>query len=140
MAKATVRQSAAVAAAPAETPAASVVSAANESVTVTTPAGRVLVVSRLNALKRMRLFKILGDDARNQMYLGTAATACAVTSIDGAPVSFPASQLEVEALVGRLDDDGITAASEALAKIERIEVDGEGNITRDGKVLRAAKN
>lgn len=121
-------------------PSAEIVNAANKTFTKVSEAGSVIVVRKLGPLQRMRLAEIIGAAAaQNPMYLGTATSAASVVSIDGDPVPFPASKRELEATVQRLDDDGIEAASAALAKLLKIEVDDEGNVFADG-VLVKAKN
>jgi hypothetical protein len=82
--------------------------------------GRVLQVKRLTALDRLRLFKAVGPAlAQNASYLGMAALAASVVDIDGVPVPAPVSEAQVEALVGRLGENGIAAAADAWADARR---------------------
>ena len=86
------------------------------------PAGRVLSLRRLGAVDRLRLFKAIGAElAENPPYLGMAMLAVSVTAIDSVPVPSPASEAQLEALVHRLGDGGITAIAAAL---DRADADG----------------
>jgi hypothetical protein len=74
--------------------------------------GRELVLRRMNALDRLRLFKAVGPQlAQNAPYLGMAMLAASVCAIDGVPVPPPVTEGQVEALVSRLGDVGIAAVA-----------------------------
>ncbi len=90
---------------------------------VTDADGRRIILRRLNALDRLRLFKAAGPVlAQNQPWLGMAALAWCVTAIDGVPVPVPGNEAQIEALVGRLGDTGIEAVATALdAETDRTE-------------------
>lgn len=75
--------------------------------------GRVLTVKRLSAIEKMKLFKALGETTSDR-YTGFAVLAVSVRDIDGSPVAFPTSTLTIEALVQRLDDEGLAAAGAGL--------------------------
>lgn len=68
--------------------------------------GRVLRVKWLSPLERMRLVRLLGKDASNEVYLGYATLASSCTHIDDDDVSFSTIR-ELEALVDRLGDEGL---------------------------------
>lgn len=77
--------------------------------------GRRLSLRALTMLDRLRLFKALGAElAMNDAYLGVASLAASVTSVDGVPLLFPASEAAVENAVERLGEDGIEAVALAL--------------------------
>jgi hypothetical protein len=83
--------------------------------TVKDSAGRTIKVKRLSALDRVRLFRAMGaTDSENRMLQSYAATAAAVTEIDGAAVIFPMSSLQLDATIARLDEHGLSAAIEGL--------------------------
>lgn len=85
--------------------------------TVTDALGRTITLRRLSTLNKMRLFEIIGPaNADNGPYLGYATIACHVAAIDGDPVHFPSSKLQLEAIVSRLDDGGIAAVSAGIAE------------------------
>ena len=77
--------------------------------------GRTLKVKRLSALDRLRLFTACGaENSDNRQYMSYAGAAAAVTEVDGIPVPFPATELQVSALVARLDEEGLAAVIGAL--------------------------
>lgn len=79
--------------------------------------GRRFTLRRLTALDKLRLFEAAGADlARNDRWLGMAALAASVTGIDGVPVPPPGSKAAIEALVGRLGDEGLAAIAAASAE------------------------
>ena len=78
--------------------------------------GRLLEVRRMTALDRLRLFKAVGPSlAHNAPYLGMAMLASSVTSIDDVPVPPPTTEVQLEALIAKLGDAGISAAASALS-------------------------
>jgi hypothetical protein len=85
---------------------------------VTDSRGRVLVVRKMNALDRLRVFELIGaENASNEPYLGYANLAYSVESIDGGPLPVPRTKLALEGAVQKLDDDGLAAVAQAFLKI-----------------------
>lgn len=80
-------------------------------------AGRRLKIKRLSALDRVRLFRAAGANSENRMLMAYASAAASVVEIDSLPVAFPASQVALDALIGRLDEHGLEAAVEELAAL-----------------------
>jgi hypothetical protein len=79
---------------------------------------RVIVVRKLKSLDRMKVFELIGaDNAVNEPYLGYAVLAYAVSSIDGQPQAIARTKLALEAMVQKLDDDGLAAVGEAFKKL-----------------------
>ena len=77
--------------------------------------GRTIKVRKLSALDRVKLFRALGaTDSENRMLGSYAATAAAVVELEGAPVPFPLTSLQLDALIGRLDEHGLEAAVLAM--------------------------
>ncbi len=98
-----------------EGPSARLVAEAEQKVVIRDGRGRELVLRRLNALEKLRLFKAAGPKlAENEPWLGMAALACSVAAIDGVPVPLPAGEGQIESLVERLGDDGLEAVARAL--------------------------
>jgi hypothetical protein len=88
-------------------------------------AGRLLKVKRLSALDRVRLFRAMGaTDSENRMLGSYANTAAAVTEIDGSPVPFPSTSLQLDALIQRLDEHGLEAVVLALLALTPKAEDG----------------
>jgi hypothetical protein len=97
-------------------PTAQIINAAMAPLVVRDADGRELVLRRLTALDRLRLFKAIGPIlSQNNLYLGMATLAASVTSIDTIPVPAPANEGQIEALVARLGDVGIAAVAAAFA-------------------------
>lgn len=92
-----------------------VITQATSTLTVTDADGRRITVRRLTALGKLRLFKAAGPTlSHNQYWLGMATLACSVQAIDDVPIPMPANELQIESLVGRLGDVGITAIAIAF--------------------------
>jgi hypothetical protein len=99
-----------------ETPSEAVIKAANATVTVKDERGREITVRRLKTLDRMRLLEMVGaENSLNDRYLGYATLAHCVVGIDGDPIPVCNSKVALEAVVQRLDDDGINAVASAVA-------------------------
>ena len=95
-----------------ETPSDEAVKAANQLAHVTDARGRRLGLKRINALDRLHLFECVGAvNAQNEPYMGYAALAYSVREIDGEAVAKPTKLMHLEALVQRLDDDGLNAVA-----------------------------
>lgn len=71
--------------------------------------GRVFTLRKPGALAQFRLVEALGDTASNQTYMGMVLPLIYLAKIDGEDVLPPISKREVEALIQRLDDEGIAA-------------------------------
>jgi hypothetical protein len=98
-----------------ETPSQSIVKAANQPATLIDARGRSIGFKKMGPLDRLRLFEVIGaENSKNEQYAGYAALAFLVTSIDGEPVARPSNKIQLEALVQRLDDDGMNAIAEHL--------------------------
>lgn len=77
--------------------------------------GRRLSLRSLNALDKLRLFKAAGSElAQNPPWLGMAILASSVVAVDDIPVPPPATEQQIESLVSRLGDAGLSAVSDAL--------------------------
>ena len=98
-------------------PSARVIALAQAAPCVTDAQGRRLQLRKLTALDKLRLFKAAGPAlSQNTSWLGMAVLAASVLAIDDVPVPTPASEQQIEALVGRLGDAGIAAIGAALAE------------------------
>ncbi len=85
--------------------------------------GRLLTVRPPHAQDRLRLIKAVGPElGQNQLYLGMALVACSVISIDRVPVPTPTNEHQIENLVGRLGDAGMSAAT---GVVDRAPTDAE---------------
>jgi hypothetical protein len=99
-----------------ETPSASIVKAAAQFASVQDSNGRTLKLRKITPLERMRLFEVVGsENVKNEAYFGYAILAAHVCEIDGDPVPSVTSKAALEAVVQRLGDEGLVAASKGVA-------------------------
>ena len=100
----------------APTPTQQVVEDANRVEYTTDALGRTLGVTRLNAKLRRRVVKALSpSQGEKSQYLFMAMISCACVSIDGTPVPFPTSELQIDALIDRLEQEGMDAIGLCIA-------------------------
>lgn len=90
-------------------PSEQIVQAANAEVNVTDERGRVIILKKPGVLTQFRLIEALGETSKNEVYMGMVLPLIFVKSIDGDAIFQPTSKREVEALIQRLDEDGIAA-------------------------------
>ena len=96
-------------------PSATIISAAVAAPTIIDGSGRRLTLRRMTSLDKLRLFKAAGPIlAQNQLWLGMAMLACSVAEIDNVPIPPPTNEQQIESMVGRLGDLGISAVAAAL--------------------------
>jgi hypothetical protein len=83
--------------------------------------GRRLLIRRQTALDTLRLFKAAGPVlSQNEPWLAMASLANSVQEIDGVPVPTPTSEAQIEALVERLGEDGLTAVAISVDEGEHV--------------------
>ena len=93
-----------------ETPTEQVIAKANEETVVTDATGRVIKLKKPGVLAQYRLVEVVGAEAaKNEVYMGMILPLIFVSEIDGKPLQSPRSKNEVDALIQRLDEDGISA-------------------------------
>lgn len=114
------------------TPSEAIISAALATDSITDDEGRRLTIKRLTALDRLRLFKAAGPLlSQNPPWLGMALIASSVTAIDDVPVPPPVNETQIEAMIGRLGDAGISAVAQILQQSSRTatadQLDSAGN-------------
>ncbi len=98
-----------------DTPSESIIKAAQQPSDTTDSKGRVIGIKKMGALDRLKMFEVIGaDNAKNEPYLGYAALAFHVCSIDGDPVMRPANKIQLEGLINRLGDEGLEAVGQSL--------------------------
>lgn len=83
-------------------------------ITVTAANGKVIGIKRPHVLAQYKLVDAIGDSAENRVYLNMCIPLMWVASIDGNPVPQPTSKLQIEGLISRLDEDGISAVSKGI--------------------------
>lgn len=110
-----------------KSPSQQIVEEANRIVYVTDARGRNLGVRRITTPLRRRIFKALSaESAEKRQYLGMVFVAASCCSIDGEEVRLPNSELQFDALIDRLDDDGAEAVADAIRENFQVEEEGAG--------------
>ncbi|WP_118181302.1 hypothetical protein [Paraburkholderia phosphatilytica] len=97
-------------------PSAALVAEAAKEVTVKAANGLTITLKKPGILSQFRLVKILGDAAKNNVYVSMVIPITFVTSIDGQAVRYPNTEREIEATIQRLDEEGVTAVMEAVGE------------------------
>ena len=97
-----------------DSPTAQALAKAAASVTVTDALGRTITLKRPGVLAQYRLIEALGDTAKNEVYVGMALPLIYVSAIDGELTVQIARKSEVEALIQRLGEEGISAVMDAV--------------------------
>ena len=83
----------------------------------TDSAGRVIGVKRLNFLEIHKITGLVGAvNAQNERYYNEALACASVCEIDGDLVMIPRTELQMDALMLRLDTHGVGAALTALSR------------------------
>lgn len=84
--------------------------------------GKLITLAKPGALAQFRLVKLMGQTAQNTAYMQMILPLIYVIEIDDAngegpqAVPFPASEREVEALIMRLDEEGVTSVAMGVQK------------------------
>lgn len=95
------------------TPSEQLVKSAQAEVTVTDGRGRVITLRKPGVLAQFRLVEAMGESASNSVYMSMILPLVYVASIDGDVVR-TGSKREIEALIQRLDEDGVTTVMEKV--------------------------
>lgn len=92
------------------TPSEELVRQAIQEETVTDARGRKITLRKPGVLAQFKIVEAVGPEtAANQTYMQMVNPLIYVGAIDGDDVFLPATKREVEALIQRLDDDGLAA-------------------------------
>lgn len=93
-----------------ETPSAAVVKNANTEHTVVDSRGRSITLKKPGVLAQFKIVEILGGEtASNTVFMGMVFPTLYVSAIDGDPISRPTKRAELDALIQRLDEEGVAA-------------------------------
>lgn len=76
--------------------------------------GRTIKLKKPGPLAQYKLVELMGQSAANQTYMGMVLPLIYVVGIDEDAIPFPTSKMQVEALIQRLDDEGIDAVMEGV--------------------------
>ena len=88
-----------------------VVEHAVKAIKVTDSKGRQITLQKPGVLAQYRLIEMLGDSARNQVYVGMVLPLMYVQAIDGEPTAKFSTKRELEAMIQTLDEEGISAVA-----------------------------
>lgn len=88
----------------------------NTPIVVTDSTGRKITLKKPGVLAQFRFVSALGADAENNVYMGMAMPLLYVADVGGEPVNPFFKKSEVEALIQRLDDHGVSAVVKGVRK------------------------
>ncbi|NMM21844.1 MAG: hypothetical protein HHJ15_18145 [Rhodoferax sp.] len=78
--------------------------------------GRSITLQKPGVLAQFRMIEMLGGEtAKNQVYVGMVLPLLYIASIDGEALPRLSSKRELEALIQRLDEDGIECVMKGVA-------------------------
>lgn len=98
-----------------ETPSTQMIKSASAEVVVTDARGRAITLKKPGVLAQFRMIEMLGAAAAaNQVFVNMVLPVTFVTAIDGDPVSRCSTRGELDALIQRLDEEGIQAVMEGV--------------------------
>jgi hypothetical protein len=96
------------------TPTEEVIAKAKGEASVVDSKGRVIKIKKPGVLAQYRLIEVLGQTASNATYMNMVMPLIYVAEIDGEVVFMPKTKREIEALIQRLDEEGINAVMDAV--------------------------
>lgn len=89
-----------------------------KEILVTDERGRKILLKKPKTLDLFRLIEILGSAAdRSNRYVSMMHQLLYVKEIDGIPIAQISVKEELEALINRLDDDGMEAVIKGIGKL-----------------------
>lgn len=97
-----------------EKPSDQVVAKALAEVQVPDSTGRVFTLRKPGLLAQYRLVEVAGDSAKNEVYLGMIRPLIYIVAIDGDPVIQPINKMQLEALITRIEDHGLSAVMDGI--------------------------
>jgi hypothetical protein len=95
-------------------PSEELIAQATSEVSIVDTKGRTIKIKKPGVLAQYRLVEILGDSASNQIYMNMVLPLIYVTQIDDDVLPALGSKREVESLIQRLDEDGISSVIQAV--------------------------
>jgi hypothetical protein len=99
---------------PVRTPTEQLIDNSTQEFTAEDSRGRQITLSKPGALAQYRLAEVVGNSSTNVGYMNMVLPLLYVVSIDGSPVPPPSTKAQLEALITRLDEDGIAAVVKAV--------------------------
>lgn len=97
-------------------PSAELIAKAQAEFTFNDGKGRSITLKKPGILSQFRIVEVVGELAKNEVYMAMVMPLIYVSAIDGDAVSFPSTKRELEALIQRLDEEGVEAVSIEASK------------------------
>lgn len=95
-----------------ESPTAQVIAAAKAEFVFTDAKGRAITLKKPGVLAQYRLIEALGPSASNETYVSMVLPLIYVAKIDDDVLTPPTTKIQVEALIQRLDEEGVAGVME----------------------------
>jgi len=97
-----------------DTPTAQIIAQAAQEFTKKDARGRVFTLRKPPLLAQYRIIEVMGKSADIDTYRRMVTPLIYITGIDDDPITPPTNKMQLEALIQRIGDDGLTAVSECL--------------------------
>jgi hypothetical protein len=83
---------------------------ATPPVVLTDAKGRKLTLRKITVLEQVRMLRAIGPaQSENQPYFQMVECACMVAQIDELPMMMPNNEQQIDAVISRLGDEGMSA-------------------------------
>lgn len=99
-----------------DSPSAQLIAKASQEFDVKDSTGRLFKLKKPGLLAQFRLVECIGDLAKNEVYFNMCRPLIYVAAIDGDPVLQPTSKLQLDALIQRVEDDGLKAIVDGIVE------------------------
>lgn len=96
------------------TPTEEILKQTQKEITVTDKRGRTITLKKYTYLRETQFIRMLGETASNDRYLSGVLPVLYVTAIDDDRILTPNTQRELDAIINRLDEDGMIAISNGI--------------------------
>lgn len=96
------------------TPTEEILKQTQKEITVTDKRGRKITLKKYTYLRETQFIRMLGDSAQNDRYINGVLPILYVVSIDEDRILTPNTQRELDAIISRLDEDGMLAISKGI--------------------------
>lgn len=95
-----------------------IIKKANQEHIIRDSRGRSIRLKKFNSTMKYKIYEVLGNDlCQNSFYLGSVIPLFCVTEIDGVIVPLIQNKSELDALISRLGDEGVSALDGAFVEI-----------------------
>jgi hypothetical protein len=99
-----------------DSPRAQMLARAAQEVAIVDARGRQITLRKPGILAQFRILEAAGDSATNLTYVNMVLPLIFVAAIDGETVAQPATKTDLEALISRLDEEGIEAVMRGVGE------------------------